>query len=322
MNISSTPTLFTNPDEPPQAPDTKLEPQIVPACLPETPAKDLRWADCGANTLHQGWHLGWAQIIGTRHARFTEDAVAHATRSLLAGGTVGSPPVCLAVADGVGGGSRGEIVSAALVAHCITLPDALIDKPEGINQWMQLAEAQVQLKLREVSFSPGAATLAAAWLYPVTDKKHAKPSLQGHILRIGDARIYEFDGHSVHALTQDQTYKHVRETPPDGATEEDPARMVGTGFSGDLELTPITLAPGHSLLLCSDGLHRGLNEEQIASLLRQDGTPQERAQRLAQAAREAGSTDDITVLLAQVGTDADVLAAPSDWRGLFKRVFT
>lgn len=286
----------------------------------DAPAPDMRLADCGGATL-PGWQLGWAQVIGSRHPRFTEDSVAHASR-LQAGRVLGSAQaLCLAVADGVGGGSRGEICSAALTRHCVTLPEEMLGHADGIAQWMELAEAQVQLKLREVSFSPGASTLAAAWL------QAAEPGVsvaRGHILRVGDARLYRFDGHHVTALTTDQTYASVGETPPEGATPDDPARMVGTGFMGKPELVSVELALGHTLLLCSDGLHRGLSTQRIEELLHEGGDLPACALRLAQAARLAGSDDDITVLLAQAGS-GDGSARPTaakPWRDLFKHVFS
>lgn len=272
----------------------------------------MRLSKCGGISL-PGWQLGWAQIIGTRHPNFTEDSVAHAAR-LQAGRAPGSAQALyLAVADGVGGGSRGEICSAALTDHCTALPEALLGRPEGIAQWMEQAEAHVRLKLSEVSHSPGASTLAAAWLEPCDSTGIA----HGHIQRVGDARAYHFDGQYTTPLTTDQTYAHVCEIPPEGATSDDPARMIGTGFMGEPELQPIALACGHALLLCSDGLHRSLSAPDMAALLRQGGDLAACALRLAQAARLAGSDDDITVLLAQ-----PCQPAPKSWRGLLRQLFS
>ena len=260
---------------------------------------DMRLADHGGATL-SGWQLGWAQVIGSRHASLSEDSLAHAGRVLPGSAPDGPSALCLAVADGVGGGARGEVASAALAGHCVAVPAELLGHADGISKWMLLAEGQVQLKLREVSYEPGAATLAAAWLLPACGTPAS--GAHGHILRVGDARLYRFDGEQLVPLTLDQTYASVGEAPPEGATADDPARMVGTGCTGRPEVVPLQLAPGDTLLLCSDGLHRGLTSQDMAELLRQGGDLGACALRMTQAARRSGSEDDITVLLARLFT--------------------
>lgn len=279
----------------------------------------MRMADCGGANL-RGWQLGWSQVIGRRHALVCEDSLAHAGCATPGRSRNGPQALCLAVADGVGGGARGDIASAALTTHCVALPCELLGHAEGIRQWMLLAEGQVQLKLREVSYAPGAATLAAAWLLPVAGNDGALGA-QGHILRVGDARLYQFDGQELACLTSDQTYASVGEAPPEGALPDDPARMVGTGFTGRPEVTAVRLAPGDLLLLCSDGLHRGLSTGQMAALLRQGGELVTCAERLAQAARRAGSQDDISVQLARVNRPQHpAAAAPGGIAGLLRKL--
>ncbi len=259
-------------------------------------AIDLRWANCG-HIRKGGWALAWAQLIGTRHQSLSEDNVAYRLVSLTP--ALGHA-VCVAVADGVGGGARGEVASAALTTHCIDAPPPLWENSRDLAAWMRKAEGEVQLKLREVSFSPGASTLAAAWL-------HADG--RGYVMRIGDARACRYTFHGVGAgrgvsrfelLTVDQTYAEVKEVPPDGGSPDDPARMVGTGFMGEPEIQPLKLDTHQVLLLCSDGLHRGLDATQITQIVDAAGEKNfgEAARQLVEAARIAGSEDDISVLLA------------------------
>ena len=64
---------------------------------------DMRMADCGASTL-PGWQLGWAQVIGSHHARFSEDSLAHGSLLLMRGDTQSNyrhalPRTARAVAD-------------------------------------------------------------------------------------------------------------------------------------------------------------------------------------------------------------------------------
>lgn len=244
----------------------------------------MRMADCGYSQAN-GWQVAWAQVIGQHHPTITEDSVSF--RDIALPGEAASA-ICLALADGVGGGARGEVASAALVNHCAQIPDTLFGDIDGLEDWMIKAEDQVQLKLREVSLSPGAATLAAAWI---------QPDGTGHILRIGDARLYCFGEHSSRQLTVDQTYAHVGETPPPGATPDDPARMVGTGFSGALDIQSVNISKQDLLLLCSDGLHRALTTEDMAEFVKDIRDLGNCALRLAQAARMRGSIDDISVML-------------------------
>ncbi len=255
------------------------------------PATDLRWADCGSADL-PGWQVGWAQVIGTSHARYSEDHVAHVSNA---------QALCLAVADGVGGGSHAEVASAVLAQHCTSTPLALYPDPQALATWMALAEGQVQLKLREHSPAPGASTLAAAWLLPPAPSAPGQPAnpAQGYLLRVGDARLYRFDGQTAHAITADQTYAFTGEDPGN-ATPDDPARMVGTGHMGTPEIVPLHLPAGHTLLLCSDGLHKGLAPQDIAAILLAQPNLELAAHHLAEAARQHGSQDDITVLLARV----------------------
>lgn len=273
----------------------------------------VRWADCGSAEL-PGWQVGWAQIIGARHARYSEDHVAHVSLPINPTGGTGrdtgnGQSLCLAVADGVGGGSHAEVASAALAEHCTSTPPELYPNPQALTAWMALAEGQVQLKLRERSPAPGAATLAAAWLLPPVAGHSNAVAAQGYLLRVGDARLYRFDGQAAHALTTDQTYAATGEDPG-SATPDDPARMVGTCHMGTPEIVPLNLPAGHTLLLCSDGLHRGLAPQDIAAILLAQPNLEVAAHQLAEAARQQGSQDDISVLLARVQARSSTAPCP------------
>lgn len=301
----------------------------TPDAAPTLPsATDMRMASCGGQQL-PCWQVAWAQVIGVHHARVTEDSVAHHSPD--------AQTLFLSVCDGVGGGARGDVASATASAHAVAMPAALVGDAAGIAQWMDQAEALVQMRLREVSHSPGATTLTAAWL---TQRPPLPPSLagklgkagdvaqrqpdqgyaHGHILRVGDSRIYTYDGAQVLPLTQDQTYETMGlPWAAHGAQPDAPAAMIGSGCMGQAEVVPVALALGHLLLLCSDGLHRGLDATRMAAILAQAPTLEDAALQLVQAARAAGSTDDITVLLAHATAPAP--GRPPSLRGLLQRVF-
>jgi protein phosphatase len=73
----------------------------------------------------------------------------------------------------------------------------------------------------------------------------------------------------------------------------------GTTASGqNITIEHVQLWPGDRVLLCTNGLTDVLREEQIADVLAGQRRPAEECQRLVDLAREAGTTDSVTALLA------------------------
>jgi len=96
--------------------------------------------------------------------------------------------------------------------------------------------------------------------------------------------------------------------------------MVGTGCMGEPEIAPLQLEDGQILLLCSDGLHRGISCQVAAGILNSTVGLSETAFQLARAARAGGSQDDISVLLLQrASRRTQSKKAPSI--GRFKKVW-
>lgn len=251
-----------------------------------------------SHSLRQaGWHLAWAQCIGAGHLH-CEDSIRHRlypaapARPDAMPGT-GRAAIAVAVADGVGGGARGDVASRALAEHCSTdLPAALVPDLDGLQAWLGLSEARVQQALRRVTFGEGASTLVAAWL---------GADGSGLLHHVGDARAYRLTpGAAAQALTTDHSYFNLGLPPPAPGRQDDPARMVGTNTMGEPVLMPLQLAPGETLLLCSDGLYRHVTTSAMAgALANTDQTLMQQAEQLVRQALAGGSRDDISVLLLQ-----------------------
>ena len=77
-------------------------------------------------------------------------------------------------------------------------------------------------------------------------------------------------------------------------------RAVGTEFRvrPDWQTTDIRL--GDRFLLCSDGVHDMLSDEEIAALLRSRGAPDEIARRLEKAVVDAGAGDNYSMICLEV----------------------
>jgi protein phosphatase len=75
-------------------------------------------------------------------------------------------------------------------------------------------------------------------------------------------------------------------------------KAIGAKDAIDIDVVEQQLEPGDVVLLCSDGLHSMINDEQILKALRPDPGPlPEAAQRLIDAANEAGGKDNVSVVL-------------------------
>jgi protein phosphatase len=73
---------------------------------------------------------------------------------------------------------------------------------------------------------------------------------------------------------------------------------VGARDAIDLDVLEHDLRPGDLVLLCSDGLHGMVNDQEIGRLLLSSpGSLEETSARLVDAANEAGGRDNVTVVL-------------------------
>jgi serine/threonine protein phosphatase PrpC len=203
------------------------------------------------------WLVITAQRIGINHHRDAgrcEDSVA--IQALADGG------LRLAVADGVSSGARGDICSSAVVKHALDLEQIASQSPNPqvnsilaseahtsahISTMLDSAEHAMYTALRPITAHIGATMLVGAWL---------NAAGTGYLAHVGDCRAYLLSTeHSPKALTKDQTYEQLGETPADGLRLTDPARMIGCQSTGDGDVQALTLSHGDALLLCTDGLY-------------------------------------------------------------------
>lgn len=130
---------------------------------------------------------------------------------------------------------------------------------------------------------------------------------QVYLIHVGDSRAYVIrDSNAIH-LTHDQTYAQA--LVDNGMMDESeirrsPLRHVLSGLVGcsSLYLTPevsqFKLAIGDRLLLCTDGLTSHVSDSRIASITSTSESAEDACQRLINAAKDLGSTDNITAVIA------------------------
>lgn len=205
-------------------------------------------------------------------------------------------PVFCGVADGVGGGAHGEIASSVFLEHCAQAPRKTARDSARLLRWVLAGDAKVREAIGRLTDRPGAATAAAVWLLGFG---------KAHLVNIGDCRVYRLTPRkskcSIDRITQDQTYQNVGERHPPSGSPDDPARMVGVDAIGTPSLVAARVREGDLLLVCSDGVHKHVSDNEIADAIRiglsRRLTLREICSVLVRTAKANGGDDDASALL-------------------------
>jgi PPM family protein phosphatase len=211
------------------------------------------------------------------------------------------------VADGVGGGAKGEEASRiALEAvtqyvsrsmRCYYAAGSGDD--QGFSEALQEAAVQCHAELlRRGEESPqhrGMATTLTLFLgvWP-----------RAYLLQVGDSRCYLLRRGELTQITRDQTM--AQELVDLGVltqTDASDSRLAHTLSSsiGGRQTAPVVtgleMTWGHVVLLCSDGLTNHVSDERIRERLRAMTSAKQACEDLLQEALEGGGSDNITIIL-------------------------
>lgn len=213
------------------------------------------------------------------------------------------------LADGMGGHLGGEVAAKEAVLHvCDALESFLRQHPNP-------SVSAVQSHLKQ-TFAK-----ANSWIRSLA---HQHPDLSGMgttlccllivgkelvYANIGDSRIYRFRN-TLERLTQDHSLREellaqgelTEEAAADFPRKNILTRALGISSTAEPDIHHTSALPGDIYFLCSDGLHDALNDRQMETLLRQHGSIKEAAIELVEAAKKAGGTDNITILILKINT--------------------
>ncbi len=208
-------------------------------------------------------------------------------------------PWLMTVCVGVGGAARGDIASATAVQQLRKL-----DAPPTEDLLGQVAGAlhrahdRIAELVDEDPALSGTSTTATVALFD-----GARLGM-GHV---GDSRAYLYRSGDIRQLTTDHTF--VQSLIDEGRITEADARvhphrnLILRALDGIHEAEPdlfhVELEAGDRLLLCSDGASGVLDDRRLADIL-STGSPDYAAVELVRASLEAGSSDNVTCLVADV----------------------
>lgn len=196
------------------------------------------------------------------------------------------------VADGVGGGALAAHASRHLVASLHGVLEGGRIDAQTVRVALLDADRKIDASIASASDAAGAATVALCAAIDASLSRWL-------VAWVGDCRVYRVHDRDgvAELLTVDDTYAHLCEQAPNGASPHDPARMIGNGAVDAPNVRDIELHAQQMLVLCSDGLHKHVDATRIARILRGPGRFADRCRLLVESARAHGSRDDATVLV-------------------------
>ncbi|MBA3311609.1 MAG: serine/threonine-protein phosphatase [Nocardioidaceae bacterium] len=223
-------------------------------------------------------------------------------------------PNFVMVADGMGGAAAGDLASAVAVQTMSGLDaPAPADMLEALGGAVQQANDKLAELIDEDPAVEGMGTTVTAALFDGT---------RIGVAHLGDSRGYLWHDGELLRITDDHTW--VQSLIDEGRITEDEAtthshrslllKVLDGRHDNVPDLTLYDVAAGDRILICSDGLSGFVDHERIARVMA-IGTADSVAAELTQLALEAGSSDNVTVIVADVvdepGTDAAPLVVGS-----------
>jgi serine/threonine protein phosphatase PrpC len=201
-----------------------------------------------------------------------------------------------AVADGMGGHSGGELASQlAVEAIATTFQARSVPRPlsniapraaQLVHAFAAANEVVRAAAAKKTEFRDMGTTLVALKACP--EKRRI------YVAHVGDSRCYRLRQGKVVRLTRDHTLAAygVR-----GREAGFLSRAVGVNGILEVDIFLGAPCPGDVYLLCSDGLTKVADDDDIADILDANPDPATAAERLVEFAVGQGGGDDVTVVV-------------------------
>lgn len=214
------------------------------------------------------------------------------------------------VADGVGGGPKGEEASRIAVENvtqyvlesmrCYYTADSANDA--AFAQALEEAALRCHADMAEHAAADpsrkGMATTLTLWIgvWPYA-----------YLLQVGDSRCYMLRNGELIQISRDQTVAQV--LVDEGVMRRTDAfstrwvNVLASSIGGSQSAPVVTRMEqewGQTGLLCSDGLTKHVSDEQIAKRIREMTSAKQACEALVQDALDGGGTDNVTVLVGRL----------------------
>lgn len=200
------------------------------------------------------------------------------------------------VADGVGGHNAGDFASQSLVDSVSRFnPEQNLD--DSVDTLEYIIHETNDMLVEKAASIDEAAVIGTTIALMVAHRSDAV------LLWAGDSRIYRIRAREIEQLTHDHSLINemikngeINPDDPDSYPESNKiTRAIGFSKAVQLDHRNISILPGDRYIMCSDGLTKYVDDEEILSTSL-DETVDSTTQALLQKALDGGGTDNITIV--------------------------
>lgn len=214
----------------------------------------------------------------------------------------------LGVADGMGGHNYGEVASRLCLERLgeefqrtVSLETEFGEAGALFKRAIErVSHSLYQLAQEQPAYAGMGTTLTAALLR----------GREACFAQVGDSRAYLLRRETLRLLTLDQTVGNFVDAEQgahlEGHIKDMLTQAVGSQPEVEVVLTRVVTEPRDTLLMCCDGLYKAVSEEEMMPLLLSPESLMSRATKLVQLALDHGGPDNITVILSQLRTGAEL----------------
>lgn len=211
----------------------------------------------------------------------------------------------IALCDGMGGANAGGLASQLsakafvnhVYHHLSTFPTRLTDYPRVLREACDEANG---VAYAYSQFGDELTGMGTTLVGAVVRKNGT-----GYVLNVGDSRAYILHRKNLKQITKDHSL--VEELLDAGIITAQEAlhhpqknvitRALGSEEFVEADIYPVSIAPGDSLLLCSDGLSNLVPEDEISAVLRDSDEPESACRDLLDLALSRKAPDNVTIVV-------------------------
>ena len=209
---------------------------------------------------------------------------------------VGKLPNLYLVADGMGGHKAGGYASKYAVETIVEVVNSSKEEDVFTILYQAIVEANYRIRKKasedESMMGMGTTLVAATVMNDVL-----------RVANVGDSRLYLVN-EGIQQITIDHSY--VEEMVRMGGLDREQARnhknkniitrAIGAQSAVNPDFFEVNLKKGDRIFMCTDGVSNMLTDEEILSILNDEGTEEERIDRIVEAANEHGGRDNMGII--------------------------